>query len=335
MVGPTPSVAEATVGQRFERYSLCVRLLTVEVLKVIEYESADAVAPSLVREFIERRRRADGSFALSEHKALRIEGSDDSRAIVGRDVGGTLVAYAQAAWHRPGGEGVGGHWGVEIVMSPDIDGAEAVGNTMDVLRANLPNEDQVAVWAFEGVVAEGLLMSGYRESRRLLKLSAPLPLRVSVEHGSLPGVRLGRFVAARDAQSWIELNNAAFSGHPENGSLSSDDLSERMDLDWFDPAGFIVAREASRLVGFCWTKMHPHTTGEIYIIAVDPDEQGRGIGTALLVRGAQYLEGQRGAATIVLHVEGANTGAVAFYRSAGFEVASVSSQYELPRPELS
>ena len=118
MVGPTPSVAEATVGQRFERYSLCVRLLTVEVLKVIEYESADAVAPSLVREFIERRRRADGSFALSEHKALRIEGSDDSRAIVGRDVGGTLVAYAQAAWHRPGGEGVGGHWGVEIVMSP-------------------------------------------------------------------------------------------------------------------------------------------------------------------------------------------------------------------------
>ena len=58
--------------------------------------------------------------------------------------------------------------------------------------------------------------------------------------------------------------------------------------------------------------------GEIYVIAVDPDFHGLGLGRALTVAGLQSLS-ERGIGTGMLYVDDDNTAALSLYRSLGFE----------------
>ena len=54
------------------------------------------------------------------------------------------------------------------------------------------------------------------------------------------------------------------------------------------PTASCCTRSDGRLAGFCWTKVHDDEEpplGEIYVIAVDPDFVGRGLGRALTVAG--------------------------------------------------
>jgi mycothiol synthase len=57
--------------------------------------------------------------------------------------------------------------------------------------------------------------------------------------------------------------------------------------------------------------------GEIYVIAVDPDFHGLGLGRALTVAGLTSLS-DRGIGTGMLYVDDDNTPAVQLYRSLGF-----------------
>ncbi|MCY3924034.1 MAG: GNAT family N-acetyltransferase, partial [bacterium] len=74
-----------------------------------------------------------------------------------------------------------------------------------------------------------------------------------------------------------------------------------------------------------WTKVHAGggpppddvAMGEIYVIAVDPDFQGRGIGTPLTLAGLAHLH-SRGPATAMLYVESDNAAANAVYERLGF-----------------
>jgi mycothiol synthase len=87
---------------------------------------------------------------------------------------------------------------------------------------------------------------------------------------------------------------------------------------WFDPKGFLLAADpAGRLLGFHWTKMHPGGLGEVYVLAVDPDSRGTGLGRALTVAGLAYLR-ERGAAEAMLYVDADNTAALHTYHSLGF-----------------
>ena len=56
------------------------------------------------------------------------------------------------------------------------------------------------------------------------------------------------------------------------------------------PMGFLLAWDGERLAGFCWTKVHDDGRGEIYILAVVPGSQGRGLGRALLLAGLDDLQ---------------------------------------------
>jgi len=272
---------------------------------------------------LDAARKHDGREPLSEHKSIRLGGSEDSIEIIGRDSGAT-IGYGQAAWHSASLDSDEGHWGVEIVLLPSRRTSSAVKAAVDGLGPSIENKS-MRVWATAPYVASGLEAAGYTEVRRLLRMGCQLPRRRGWPLGA--GVRLASFRPGLDDSAWLALNNVSFAGHPENGSLGPADLAERMRQSWFDAEGFLLAWDASVLAGFCWTKVHPDGTGEIYIIAVAREAAGRGLGKGLLTAGLVHLTG-KGAPRAIVYTDAGN--AEGFYSRAGFTVEESTPQFEKP-----
>ena len=97
--------------------------------------------------------------------------------------------------------------------------------------------------------------------------------------------------------------------------------------EWFDPAGFLLAERDGRLVGFHWTKVHDGTTGEVYVVGVDPAAHGGGLGRALTVAGLRYLREDRGLTEVILYVDETNRAAVRMYEALGFTRAATDVMY--------
>ncbi|WP_228717427.1 mycothiol synthase [Allosaccharopolyspora coralli] len=143
------------------------------------------------------------------------------------------------------------------------------------------------------------------------------------------GVTIRAFRTGVDEAEVVRVNHRAFSWHPEQGDMSEEDLRRKEFEDWFDAAGFLLAvDEADRLLGFHWTKIHPDGAGEVYVVGVDPDTQGSGLGRALTAAGLQYLR-DVGCTQVMLYVEGDNGPAIAVYRRLGFERWDTDVQFGL------
>jgi mycothiol synthase len=149
------------------------------------------------------------------------------------------------------------------------------------------------------------------------------------------GVRLRTFVPGQDEADVIEVNRRAFDWHPEQGALTVGDLAATEDEEWFDPDGFFLAVDAEdRLLGFHWTKVHNlrPPVGEVYVVGVDPDAQGLGLGRALTIAGLHDLH-RRGLSEVILYVESDNKPALAVYQKLGFTLAVANVQYDLGHAE--
>src|SRR5680860_1335893 len=94
------------------------------------------------------------------------------------------------------------------------------------------------------------------------------------------------------------------------------DLDQRMSSNWFDPEGLFVAERSGQIIGFHWTKIE-NGLGEVYVVGIDPDAQGGGLGKALTARGLRHLQ-LGGVPAVILYVEGDNAPALAVYRGLGF-----------------
>lgn len=132
----------------------------------------------------------------------------------------------------------------------------------------------------------------------------------------VPGTTLRSF-EEDDADAVVAVNARAFADHPEQGAMDRADFDRRRAEAWFDPAGLFVAVRDGDVVGFHWTKIEDGI-GEVYVVGVDPDAHGGGLGTALTARGIRHLW-EQGIGTVDLYVEGDNDPALAVYRRLGFE----------------
>jgi mycothiol synthase len=236
------------------------------------------------------------------------------------------VGYAQVQSTR-------GSFAVEVVVEPgEPDGDESVaallGAALDDVRRHGggpvqwwvpspgPRHDRVAREA------------GLTEARDLYQMRRALPVEDPAGKRQ-PRLRTRRFVPGRDEEAFLEVNNRAFSWHPEQGGWDLATLLGREQEPWFDPAGFLLHERDRRLAGFCWTKVHADERpplGEIYVIAVDPDFQGLGLGRRLVLAGLSYLAGA-GLRVGMLYVDASNVAAVHLYEQLGFSIHHVDRAY--------
>ncbi|GAA1148933.1 hypothetical protein GCM10009672_21440 [Nesterenkonia lutea] len=139
-------------------------------------------------------------------------------------------------------------------------------------------------------------------------------------------VTLRSFRPGVDDEAWLAANAAAFADHPEQGRLTLEDLHARMQEDWFDPAGFLLAYEGDQLLGFHWTKVQDPGLGEVYVVGVVPSAQGRGLGRSLTLAGIEHLH-RAGLDAIMLYVDADNTAAVELYKKLGFTKWDADTMY--------
>lgn len=155
--------------------------------------------------------------------------------------------------------------------------------------------------------------------RHILKIHRSLQgLIPDTDHGFTIEV----FDQAIHKQAWLNLNNKVFVNHPDQGNWAMEDLENRMSEPWFDSAGFFLAIDNGTIVGTCWSKIHHDLVlqapvGELYVVGVDPEYMGHGIGRAVSIAAMNYLFA-RGIKDVMLYVDADNEKGLRLYESLGF-----------------
>lgn len=207
---------------------------------------------------------------------------------------------------------------VDLAVAPD---ARGHGLGTDLAASALSGDDAVAAWSHGDHPAAARLaaVQGLKRTRELwvMRRSASLPL----PEAPIPaGIDLRGFIPG-DAPEMIRVNAAAFARHSEQGAMDAANLAERMAEPWFDPEGLLVAMGGPTMLGFHWTKRHSPDLGpelgEVYVVGIDPDAQGRGLGKLLTLSGLHHLA-DSGVSTVLLYVESDNAPAIALYAGLGF-----------------
>jgi mycothiol synthase len=281
-----------------------------------------------IRDVIDAATAHDGVAPVGD-QVLRELPHDRTRHLVARARDG-IVGYLNLVAATPDSAAM-----AEVVVSPD---ARRRGIGSQLIETGLAEGgDGARVWAhgnLEPARATAAAM-GLVAARELLQMRRNLtdlpPVTVA------PDIRLTTYSGADDDAELLRVNNAAFAWHPEQGGWTEDEIAERRGEPWFDADGLFMAfdGDGGALLGFHWTKIHGpervgqdpgDVLGEVYVVGVDPDAQGRGLGAMLTLAGLHHLA-ERGATTVMLYVEADNEAAVKTYQRLGFDVYSTDVAY--------
>ena len=278
-----------------------------------------ATQVSEVLALVEAARLADGVAPLSEHGMLHLRYDSTGDFIVNAD--GKIAGYAYLDPPSAEGEVTG-----ELVVHPDRR-RRGLGRALTGELAAAAGGSVLRLWAHGDLPAAAALArsAGFERFRALWQMRRPL--REPLAQLVLPAGRtLRTFVPGQDEDDWLSLNGRAFAKHPEQGSWTRHDLELREREPWFDPAGFFIAERDGQMAGFHWTKVHGPDLGEVYVVGVDPTEQGSGLGRALTLAGLHHLR-DLGVAEAMLYVDEDNVPAIRMYEALGFAKAKVDAMY--------
>jgi mycothiol synthase len=188
------------------------------------------------------------------------------------------------------------------------------------------------IWAHGDLPASDAFAAahGLEVVRELFVLGRRFAEAGPVEEPVLPDGLVARpFRPGHDEAEWLRVNAAAFAHHAEQGRMTRADLDARMEESWFDPEGLILVvpeDDPDTVAASHWTKRRSETEGEIYVVAVDPAYQGKGLGRPVTLLGLQYLR-QVGVEDVILYVDGDNPAALKVYRGLGFTTRSVDRMF--------
>jgi mycothiol synthase len=303
-------------------------VLRIEVKRQLSPADVEAVT-ALVR----LAEAADGHKPLDEHLFLdaAVGGGSDFAGVLAwgpDDQPGERPGHAHPVAYAHVIRGTR-RWELELVVDPRhraelaAIGRELLTAALDVVRSE--GGGHVHLWVYKPTDGHDEIAAavGLERGRDLWQVRRPLPV------GEPFSIETRPFVVGQDEEAWIEVNNRAFDWHPEQGGWTVDDLRSREAEPWFDPGGFLLHEREGRLAGFCWTKVHADhdpPLGEIYVIAVDPDVHGRGLGRALTLAGLDHLA-SHGLRVGMLYVDATNDLANKLYADLGFALDHVDRAF--------
>lgn len=264
----------------------------------------------------------DGIPPIAEHIVLHLRhgGDKDDRHLVITH-GDTIVGYA----HIDLTDLVSGS-SAELVVHPDFRG-QGFGRALlgEITRITSPR-----LWSHGDLPGAQKLAKdgGFIRIRTVIQMRRSLSDHLPADTSQ---VAIRTFLPGLDDQSWLELNNQIFLGHPEQGGWTLENLHQRMKEEWFDPHGFLLGIVDGEIAAFCWTKIHgghSHShdenenhghdpIGEIYAMGVDSSSLGTGLGRAMTIAGLAYMR-RKTLSTAMLYVDAENGPAIALYKSLGF-----------------
>lgn len=273
---------------------------------------------STIEAIAARAAAADGANPLDEATTMALR--DGQLAAVTRDAGFYLVRGTE----------------LTLVVDPP---ARRQGLGTSLLAQALDTHPHLdRAWSHGNTAGAAALAAsaGWRRSRDLWVMRRPL----GEDADPLPevkvpdGVKLHAFgQRTGDSYEVLRVNRQAFADHPEQGAMDIVDMARRMAEPWFDPAGLILAAPTNGLgtLGFHWTKKHSPTLGEVYVVGVAPEAQGKGIGRLVTLAGLHHLQ-DSGCTEVILYVEADNTAAIRTYSGLGFTHADADTHVMYTRP---
>ncbi len=270
----------------------------------------------------DRAASVDGAPPLNEAATLHLRHPSDEVHHLSVVLDDRLVGYAQLEFSSDAST-------VQLVVDPAVRrqglGTQLAGEVLEIAAGHLALQawSAGATPAAAALAARVQMVVGRELSIMTRDLTGGWP-----EPAAPADVEIRAFRVGADESAWLAVNARAFAHHPEQGSIDAGDLAQRMAEPWFDPAGFLLAERAGTLVGYHWTKQHDQHLGEVYVLAVDPQAGGAGLGKVLLGAGLRHLR-NRGNTVVQLYVESDHDGAVGLYRQFGFRTVSRDVMYVL------
>lgn len=273
----------------------------------------------------------DGHPALGDSVWRDVTDPSDASVLIVARVGGEVAG----ALHVAAAENEPTRRTGAVVLAPEHREIAVLGRLVDrAARTDVCGDaERLVVWVLgaDDIDDAVLWQVGATRARELFQMRVALPV---AEDPIWPdGVRVRAFEPGHDEEAWLHVNNRAFAADPDQHGWTIDTLRSRTREGWFDPAGFLLAVSDGGIAGFCWTKLHPPdpphqlaSVGEIYVIGVDPDHQGTGLGRALVLTGLRWLH-NHGTNDGMLFVDAANAPAVRLYRALGFDIARSDRAY--------
>lgn len=313
-------------------------------------ETLDAVPPRRSADVLAVAVRAtthDGVKPLSEQTVLDLRrlpsqgsASTPTTHLIALDRPGEINAHVLGYAHIEHPES-GAPATFELVVHPEHRGQGLGHGLLSHILTTWPDAQG---WAHGHLDAARALARAHhlQPVRELWQMSRPLDrddLDRDLPEVPLPdGFEVRTFEVGRDEQSWLRVNAQAFAEHGEQGRTTLNDLQDRIGETWFDPHGFLLIEDVSNpgqphLAAFHWTKVEPaapgssrSSPGEVYVVAVAPAYQGRGLGKAVTVLGLRHLSAC-GLSEATLYVDGDNAAAIATYSRLGFEQSAIDVMY--------
>lgn len=188
------------------------------------------------------------------------------------------------------------------------------------MRVNLPQDNSVA--------AKTLLKLGFRPVREYLDLQLDMAAAPAQEASTSNF----RPLQPDEAALLTKLQNRCFTGAWEFNPNTVEEIARTINSPFCSPDDIRLAYDGDRAIGYCWTMALPAVPGQpargqIFMLGVDPDYRGQGLGRAVLLAGLTHLAG-KGVQVIELTVDSENKTARSLYQSLGFKVRSVTLWYE-------
>jgi mycothiol synthase len=177
-----------------------------------------------------------------------------------------------------------------------------------------------------------LARMGFTLVRRFLELRLDLCKSRLQETGNNP--LHYRPLQSNEGESLAQLQNRCFAGSWGYNANTPEEINYRIHLPSCSPEDIVLAFDADKPIGYCWTRINLQRNkapsegmGRIYMLGVDPDYRGRGLGRQLLLMGLSYLK-SKALRVVELTVDHENEPARALYKSVGFKLWTSSLWYE-------